>query len=70
MADTVQSLARELAQERYDFEYQMALEGGCISSFTSITVDSYMDDALEFIRRCRAATDDSSNSTQPSNNTT
>lgn len=52
MDDTLESLARELAEERMSADEQSAYEGGCHGPASDWDVANYMNEATEFVVRC------------------
>lgn len=49
MTDTRESLAKELAEERFAADVESCQQGGCKIDFT---VDDYYAEALQFVNRC------------------
>lgn len=51
--DTIESLARELAEERFQNDWNMAIEGGVGKGCEKdCPVESYLEEAREFVIRC------------------
>lgn len=56
MPEKVSDLIKELAQERFDNDEEAALQGGALDHFkNNVKLEDYLEDAAEFVRRCRAA---------------
>lgn len=56
-SETIQDLARELAQERFDWTEEAAIQAGCSSLFAKDCpngVEDFMEDAMSFVLRCQA----------------